>query len=66
MSELPRASVVSILETLLAAALADAARFKHSAEHHEGRASGLQTAIDLLTKDEDYFRRRNAAYNSNT
>lgn len=48
--------VVSVLRTLQGASESDARRFPSSADHHNGRASGLATAIELLTKDETHWR----------
>lgn len=56
MAQLPRESVVAILQTLLVTAEANAARRGvYLRDYYEGRASGIQSALDILTKDEDYF-----------
>lgn len=54
MSEIPRASVVSILKALLVTEteMGRLAKSEMSREYHGGRASGLRTAIEVLTMDE--------------
>jgi len=54
-SDIPRASVVSILRALLAAD-AEMARLSKSEmvrEYYNGRVSGLRTSVEVLTMDEN-------------
>lgn len=58
MAQIPRASVVSILKALLVTEeeLARQAREKSAPQHdpyHDGRVSGLRTALEVLDMDED-------------
>jgi len=50
---MPRESVVNILKTLLASTEAAARLSSASQEWYDGRASGIQSALDILTLDED-------------
>lgn len=54
MAQIPRESVVSILKSIKASEeeMARQAKSSMSREYHDGRASGLQSAIDVLTMDE--------------
>ena len=53
MAQIPRGSVVSILNALLTVAKANAARANPRGDYHKGRVSGLETALDVLAMDED-------------
>lgn len=53
MPRMPRESVVNILKTLLASTEANARRSSASREWLDGRASGIQSALDILTLNED-------------
>lgn len=55
MAQIPRESVVRILQTILADAEVCANKYPASREWYTGRASGVQSAIDILTKDEAEF-----------
>lgn len=54
MALIPRESVVSILRALKVGEdeMARQAKSPLSKEYHDGRASGLQSALDVLTMDE--------------
>jgi hypothetical protein len=53
MAQYTREAVARILTALLAGAEADERRFAASRDYHGGRVSGLRTALELLTMDEN-------------
>lgn len=55
MAQIPRESAVRILQTILADAEDFANKYPASSEWYKGRAAGVQSAIDILTKDENEF-----------
>lgn len=53
MALMPREAVVRVLQTLLANTEADASRSSASRDWFDGRASGIKSALNVLTADED-------------
>jgi len=53
MAQYPRDAVTRILTKLLAGEEDNVRRFPASSDYYKGRASGLQTALELLAMDEN-------------